>query len=298
MHKALSRTQRDNIEGYLFISPAVIFFSVFVVFPFLFSIYLSFNKWTGGSMLNVKFVGFDQYVRALTDPDFWQALFNTVYYTVVTATCLVTLSLLLAMALNKAFFARLLFRGAFFAPVVMSTTVCGIIWKWIFSPDYGLFNTFVGIFGIKPQGWMTDPDLAMISIIIMSVWKWLGYNMVIYLAALQNIPAMYHESASLDGANGIQKFRYVTLPLLSNTIWFVVIINIIYSFQVFDQIFVTTEGGPIGSTTVLVYYIYQQGFKYFDLGFASAISWILFLVIFFLTTLQMRLSRSEDGSIF
>jgi multiple sugar transport system permease protein len=295
LSKALNLKARNNSDGLVFILPSVLFFLVFVICPFAYSFGMSFTRWKGGSLLNLAFVGLSQYSKAVSDGRFLQALVNTIYYTGGVTIVLTASGLVLALALNSDIRFKTFFRSAYFVPVVMSTVVVAAIWKWVLDSDRGgLLNSFIGLFGLKPQGWLVDTSLAMPSIILMNCWKWLGYEMVIILAALQNIPRELYEAGDMDGTNGLQTFRYITLPMLSNTIWFLVIVGIINSFQIFDQIFIMTGGGPLGATNVLVYYMYMQAFNSYDLGYASAIAWIMFLIIFAATLFQLRFAREEN----
>jgi multiple sugar transport system permease protein len=276
--------------------PSVLFFIVFVIGPFAYSFYLSFTHWKGGSLLNLQFVGLRQYTKAFGDPRFIQAFLNTLYYTAGATVFITLLGLLAALALNTDIRGKTFFRATYFVPVVMSTVVVAAIWRWVLDADKGgLLNIIIGAIGLKPQGWLVEPALAMPSIILMNCWKWLGYEMVILLAGLQNIPRELYEAGRIDGTKAGQAFRFITLPMLSNVIWFVVIVGIINSFQIFDQIFIMTGGGPLGATNVLVYYMYMQAFNSYDLGYASAIAWIMFVIIFAATILQLRFAREENA---
>jgi multiple sugar transport system permease protein len=288
-----SLRRRDNISGYLFILPSIVFFSLFVLFPFLYSFYLSLHRWNGGKMSDVSFAGLEQYGKALHSPEFWSSLSNTAYYTFGSLILHLIFGLTFAVFLNQKFAGRTFLRAAYFAPVVMSTIVVGVIWRWIYSPETGLLNYFLSFVGIPPIAWLGNPNWAMPSIILMSLWKWVGFHMVIYLAALQGIPKDLYESASIDGASNKQKFLYITFPMLSSTTWFLAITSVINSFQIFDQIYVMTGGGPLDATNVVVYYIYKSAFLYYDMPYASAIAWLLFLVIFAVTMLQMKFARSD-----
>jgi len=285
--------KRENMSGFLFIFPAILFFSVFVLFPFAYSLYLSLHRWNGGKMTDISFVGFEQYAKALQSPEFWSSLGHTTYYTFAALVLHLAFGLTFAVLLNRNIRGRTFLRAAYFTPVVMSTIVVGVIWRWIYSPETGLFNYFLGWFGIEPIAWLGDPDWAMPAIIFMSLWKWVGFHMVIYLAALQGIPKDLYESASIDGATGWQRFKSITLPMLSSTTFFLTVTSIINSFQIFDQIYVMTGGGPLDATNVVVYYIYKSAFLYYDMPYASAIAWLLFLVIFLVTMAQMKFARSD-----
>jgi multiple sugar transport system permease protein len=289
-----SLRRKDTISGYLFILPSIFFFSIFILFPFLYSFYLSLHKWNGGVMTDITFVGLEQYSKALHNPEFWDSLRNTAYYTFGSLILHLMFGLLFAVLLNRKFVGRTFLRAAYFTPVVMSTIVVGVIWRWIYSPETGLLNYFLGFLGLQPIAWLGDPDWAMPAIILMSLWKWVGFHMVIYLAALQGISQDLYESASIDGASTWQKFRSITIPMLKPTTWFLAITSIINSFQIFDQIYVMTGGGPLDATSVVVYYIYKSAFLAYDMPYASAIAWLLFLVIFAITMLQLKFARTDE----
>jgi multiple sugar transport system permease protein len=294
--KSLSIKQRENIDGYIFVFPALVYFAVFVVYPFFFSFFLSLNERTGVKLTDISFVGFKQYVRALHDPEFWDSLSHTMVYTFSTVFFQMAVGLIMAVLLNRNIIGKSLIRAMFFIPVVLSTIVCGKVWSRMFNPDEsGPFNRLIGLVGIHPIPWLRDPQFALLAIIIMSIWKWIGYHMVIYLAALQGISTDYYEAASIEGANGLQKFIKITFPLLANTSWLLVITSIINSFQVFDQIFVMTSGGPVGATNVVVYMIYKSAFVSFDLPYGSTIAWLLFGVIFILTLIQMQIQNRSNS---
>lgn len=291
--KALQR--RENIDGYLFLAPAILFFLLFMIFPFAYSFYLSLHEKTGMKILDLDFVGLKQYATALASPEFGSALKNTLVYTFFVVIFQMLFGLICAVILNRAIKGRTLIRGLIFAPVVLSTIVCGVVWTWMYSPDEaGLINRFLMQFGVKPIAWLRDPNWAMFAVILMSVWKWIGYFMVIYLAAMQDIPTDYYEAADLEGAGTWRKFKSITFPLISNTSWLLFITSIINSFQIFDQIFVMTKGGPLDSTTVLVYYIYNKAFVQFNLPYASAVAWLMFVVIFALTLFQLFIQNKTD----
>ena len=287
--------QKENRDGYLFLLPAILFFAIFMVYPFFYSFYLSLHEKTGMKLTDLSFSGLSQYQTVLADPEFLSSLINTAIFTFSVVFFQMLFGLLTAVILNRALIAKTLTRTFFFIPVVLSTIVCGVIWTWLYSPDdAGLINRALSVIGIEPIAWLKDPKWALFAVIVMSIWKWIGYHMVIYLAGLQGISNDYYEAASLEGANGFQKFSYITFPLLANTSWLLVITSIINSFQIFDQIYTMTKGGPLGSTTVVVYFIYKAGFVTFDLPFASAAAWILFVVIFVLTLFQMKLQSKSN----
>lgn len=287
--------RREDFSGYMFLLPAIILFSAFTFFPFVYSFYLSLSeKVPGGTMSQVTLSGFSQYTKLFADKDFWNSLIVSCKYTFPVVFFHVFFGLLLAVGLNMKIPARSALRSIFFVPYVISMVVCAMIWRFMYSANIGLFNVFISKLGFPRNiGWLTDPRYAMTGIIIMSIWKYVGYHTVIYLAALQDIPKSLYESAEIDGASSWQRFTRITCPLLSNTTWFLIIISIINTFQAFDQVYLMTQGGPLKKTDVIVYYIYRQAFQNFDMPYASAASWILFVIVFVLTAIQMKVSKRD-----
>lgn len=271
----------------MFLSPTLVVFSIFVLFPVFFSFYLSFHKWNMFASSSTP-VGFDNYVRVLTTPEFWLVLKNTAIYTLGTVPLNMALALGVAVILNKKIAGRRFLRTAFFAPVVMSSVAAAVIWRWVYEPNFGLLNYVLGWFGIPSINWLNDPTAAMFGLIVMGVWKTFGVNMVLFAAGLQGIPDHYYEAAQIDGAGRLAQFWNITLPLLSPTTFFILVMSVIGSFQVFDTVYVLTSGGPLGTTKVLVFYLYEHAFKYFEMGYASAVAYLLFALIFALTLLQVK----------
>lgn len=273
----------------LFLAPDLIGFLSFTLVPVVASLALSFVHWN--LIGSPRFAGLDNYRTAFADPMFWKVVFNTTYYTVGTVPTGVALSLGLAVLLNRKLRGIVLLRALYFLPVVSSTVAVALVWRWLYEPDFGAINYFLSRLGISPLGWLTTTEWAMPAVILMSIWKGLGYNMVIFLAGLQGIPRHLYEAAAIDGATGWQRFWHITVPLLSPTTFFVTVVATIGSFQVFSQVYVMTRGGPAEATTTIVYYIYQKGFREFDMGYASALAWLLFAVVFVFTLVQFRLQR-------
>ncbi|HTX99563.1 MAG TPA: sugar ABC transporter permease [Bacteroidota bacterium] len=275
-----------------FLSPTMIVFSVFVLFPVVFSFYLSFQEWNmfGGKRV---FIGLTNYAAILRSTEFWDVLKNTVVYTVGTVPLNMALSLVIAFFLNKKLAGRKLLRTAFFTPVIMSSVAAAVIWRWVYEPNFGLANYLLGVFHIPAVNWLNDPTAAMFALIVMGVWKSFGFNMVLFSAGLQGIPKHYYEAAEIDGAGRWRRFWNITIPLLSPTTFFVLVMTVIGSFQVFDTVYVLTSGGPLGSTKVLVFYLYEHAFKYFDMGYASAVAYLLFAIVFILTMVQTRYLRDK-----
>jgi multiple sugar transport system permease protein len=270
----------------VFLAPTLIGLAVLSAGPILAALGISFTKWD--LITPPQFVGLDNYLRLAGDDRFFKALRNTVFYTVVSVPLGLALALGLAVALNQQIRGIAWIRTAYFLPLVTSATAVALVWLWIYSPT-GLLNTFLGTFGIAPQRWVADPTLAMPSIIVMSIWQGLPANVIIFLAGLQAIPVEYYDAASVDGAGRRSRFRHVTLPLLTPSVFFTGILALIGSFQVFDQVYVMANPGKPGDATItLVYFIYENGFRNFKMGYASAASWVLFLVVAVLTGLYFR----------
>jgi multiple sugar transport system permease protein len=285
---------RKEWSAYLFLTPAFILMGIFTLFAVGFSLYLSFHQW---DILNPQkpYVGLQNYRELRSDAYFRQAVKNTAYFTLGTVPLSVVFGLLIALLLNRQIRGRAIFRTLFYLPVVTPLIVSGLIWKWVLDGDFGLLNYYIGKIGISPQLWLANPSLAMPSVIMTSVWATVGFTMLVYLAGLQAIPQEYYEAAAVDGAGGWKQFRHITLPLLAPSTFFVTVYLVISSFQVFDQIFIMTNGGPLRATTTVVYYIWQAGFQQFTMGYASAMAYALFAIIFVFTILQVVLyNRRTD----
>lgn len=268
---------------------------VFLMAPVLSSLVLSFSEWD--LIGEISWIGLDNYVTALGDPAVLGALKNTLTFILGYLPSVVIIALGLALLLNRHIKGRVVFRAIYFVPVVTSWVAVSLIWKWLLNPQYGLVNFALGAIGIKGPGWLFDPAWAMTGVILTSVWKDIGFVTVIYLAGLQDIPEPLYEAAALDGATPWQRFWSITFPMLAPTTFFVTTISLISSFQVFDQVWIMTQGGPAGATSVMVELIYKNAFSYYRMGYASAISWVLFALIFAVTIaqnlLQKRLDRSD-----
>ncbi len=274
-----------SFMGWVFILPALIGTFIFIVIPVIFSFGLSFVGW---DLINKpQFVGIDNYSKIFTDPLFGKILLNTIIYAITTSIFGVIIPLVLACILNSKIRGSEFFKTAYFLPFVTPMIVIAVIWQWIFDPNIGILNHFLNLH----INWLYDANFAMPAMIIVSVWKLIGYNMVIFLAGLSALNQSVFESAKIDGANVFNTFRYVTVPMLSPTIFFVVVITCISSFQVFDLIYLMTAGGPLDSTNVLVYAIYKNAFEYFKIGQASAIAYVLFAIILTLTLIQWQLRK-------
>jgi multiple sugar transport system permease protein len=289
------RRIRHEWSAYLFIAPGLLLFSVFTFGAMIFSLYLTFHHW---SIIepDKPFVGLDNYDRLIHDESFRRAAINTVYFTGASVPCTMAIGLGIALLLNQPLRGRSIFRTIYFLPVVTPFVVVSIIWKWLYQPDYGLFNFYLLKTHLidQPLLWLSSENLAMPSVILMSVWGGIGYSMVIYLAGLQSIPEELYEAAEVDGAGAWARLRYITIPMLRPTTLFLLVIGIIGSFQVFTQIFIMTSGGPVEHTTTMVYFIYQTAFQFFDMGYASTLAYALFLMLLVFTVINLRLSRKAD----
>ncbi len=293
----LQHERAESRAGWVFIAPALVLIGVFFVIPVLGALVLSFTDfdiYSIGDPANTRFVGLGNYHALLADPLFWKALRNTAYYVVVGGPLSVVVSLAAAMLVN----ARLvrwkpLFRSAFFAPWVTTLVAVALVWRYLYHPQYGLLNAFLGLVGVGPVDWLGNPHWAMPAIILMSVWKNFGYNMLIFLAGLQTIPPQLYEAAELDGAGTWQRFRQVTVPMLGPTFVFVGVVTMIAAFQIFSEPYVMTQGGPLKSTLTLVLFMYEQGFRWWRLGFAAAVAVVLGLLTLAGTAVQLRLRRER-----
>ena len=285
-----SLRRQETIAGYLFLLPNILGFLIFSSIPVMVTLSISLLDWD--LIRPPRFVGIDNYVKLLTaDATFTRVLVNTAYYVVGTVPAGVILSLLLALAMNANVRGISFFRAAFFIPVISASVAVAMMWRWIFNTDYGLLNLWFTSVGLPRIPWLSSTAWAMPALIIMAVWKNLGFNMIIFLAGLQGIPAQLYEAAAIDGATGWHRFRYITLPMLAPTTFFVLIISVIGSFQVFDLAFVLTKGGPGEATNTMVMYIYNQAFQFFHMGYAAAIAWVLFAIIFVITLAQTQLQK-------
>lgn len=278
--------RRNNITGVLFLLPNLVLLMALTLFPVLYAFYLGFFQWD--IISEPVFVGLENYLRLARSERFWQVLFNTVYYTVGTVPLQLFVALIIAVLLNQGIRGKTAYRMVFFLPVVTSWVAVALLFRWLYNPDFGLINYVLSFVGIPPLPWLSSPGMAMPAVILTNVWKSMGYFAVIFLAGLQGVPQEMLESASIDGAGPFRRFINITLPMLTPTLFFVIIISIIQSFQVFEQVLVMTEGGPMDATNVLVLHIYDNAFRWFRMGYAVSMAWTLFVVIFVLTLLQMK----------
>lgn len=275
----------ERFAGWVFILPALLGTLIFIVIPVICSFGLSFTKW---DLLNpIRFVGLDNYKEIFSEALFFKIFWNTVVFAISTSVLGVIIPLVLACILNSKIRGSEFYKTAYFLPFITPMIVIGVVWEWIFDPNIGLLNHILHLH----INWLYDTHFAMPALIIVSVWKLIGYNMVIFLSSLSGISQSMFEAAKIDGATPFQTFKNVTIPLLSPSIFFVVIITAISSFQVFDLIYLMTQGGPLDSTNVLVYAIYKNAFEYFNVGKASAIAYVLFFIILVLTLVQWSLRK-------
>jgi len=282
-------TKKERSEGFLFVLPWFIGFLLFQAAPIIQSLSLSFTEWD--LMSKPLFVGFNNYVHLFSkDPLFWKSLKVTLIYALCSIPLCVITALIVALLLNQAIPGRSVLRAIYYLPAITSGVAVSMAWRLIYNPDFGLLNYLLLKFGIHGPAWLSDTKWALPSIIIMAIWA-SGATMILYLAGLQGIPRYLYEAAELDGANSFQKFTKVTLPMLTPTIFFNIVISLIGSLQIFTEAYVMTGGGPQYSTYFYSLYIYENAFRYFKMGYASALAWIIFIVILVLTILQVYLSK-------
>ena len=288
---------REDLTGWAFAAPFMILFGTFLAFPIIASFALSFTSFglrDLASPIGATFVGLKNYVDLLADPLFWKSLINTFYFVVIGVPLTLALGLLIANALNRGVTKfRTAFRVGYYLPVITSIVAIAVVWRFLLNPDVGLINMLLASLGITGPAWLADPLLAMPSIIAMAVWRNLGFAMVVFLAGMQAIPATLYEAASIDGAGRWQLFRFITIPMLRPTILFMTVITTIGYLQLFEEPFVMTDGGPLDSTLSVTMYMYQQGFRFFHQGYASAVAYVLFVIVAFVAFLQFKFLRSD-----
>jgi multiple sugar transport system permease protein len=283
--------------AWLFLAPALVVLAVFFFLPVLAALGMSltdFDLYALADYENLRFVGLQNYADLLRQPLFWKSLGNTFYFVLLGVPLSLGASLGAALLVNsKLARFRNVYRTIYFAPVVTTMVAVAVVWRYIFHTRYGFLNYILGFFGIDPIDWMGDPQWAMPAIVILAVWKNFGYNMIILLAALQSIPEDLYEAGRIDGASGWQLFRHVTLPGLAPVLLLVSILTMTGYFQLFAEPYVMTEGGPLQSTLSVLYFMYEEGFKWWSLGRASAVAFLLFVLMFVITLLQLRVARRQ-----
>ncbi|GGQ18474.1 carbohydrate ABC transporter permease [Streptomyces mutabilis] len=288
---ALRRVRSGN--GLVFVLPFLLVFGLFMVWPIVQGLWMSFTD-SSLALRDTDFVGFGNYAEAFGDPDVWSSLGNTVFFTVVSSVPLVLVALAMALLVHSGLAGQWAWRLSFFAPYLLPVTVVTMIWAWLYQPELGLGNQLLDALGMAPVGWLSDDSVAMWSVAALTVWWTVGFNFLLYLAALQSLPTTFDEAAALDGAGAWRRLWSITLPQLRRTTGLVAMLQILASLKVFDQIYILTKGGPNGSTRPVLEYVYDVGFTGYRLGYASAISYLFFALIVVVSLVQLRLFRRED----
>lgn len=289
------RPRRDHAAGWAFIAPFAIAFAAFLLWPMIHGLWLSFTDQSltgnGGGL-----IGFANYAEAFADPDMWRSLGNTAWFTLISTVPLVVVALVMAVLVEQGLPGQWLWRLSYFMPFLLASTVVSQIWIWIFNPQIGAANGILGIFGLEPMAWLQNPDTAMMGIVIATVWWTVGFNFLLYLAALQNIPAQHYEAAALDGAGKWRQLWSITLPQLAPTTVLIVMLQVLASLKLFDQVFQMTAGGPGGATRSIVQYIFESGFTGFRFGYSAAISYVFFAIIIIISIVQFRVTRARRAN--
>jgi multiple sugar transport system permease protein len=281
--------RRGRWLGYIYGGPVIIAFLVFNLYPMALGLYLSFTSWD--ILRPPTFIGLRNWADLFSDELLLRAVLQTLYYAIASVAGATVLSLALALLLNRRLRTIGFYRTFFFLPAVTSLVAIAMVWRWIYNTEFGVLNAFLGSLGLNPVNWLGDPVLAMPAVILMSIWRSAGFNTVLFLAGLQGVPQEYYEAAEIDGANRWDRFWHITLPLVSPTTFFVVVNGLIGSWQVFDQVYILTRGGPLLSTVTVVYLIYSNGFEWYKTGYASAMAYGLFLILIVLTAVQFILQK-------
>jgi len=292
MHsKKSGRLSGAKLLPYLLVSPYLVFVSVFVLFPVLFCLFLTFHKWN--IIAPMQFAGTDNYSRLFQDRLFWKAIGNTLKFLLLHIPLQLVLSLTLAWLLNQKIRAVSFFRASFFMPVIVSGVVVTILWQQLLGYDSGLINRLLTTIGIKKVGWLVDPDMAIYSIAVMATWKNVGLYVILFLIGLQTVPPQYYEAAELDGASRWQQFYHITLPMINPTIFMVVILSTIGGFSLFIEPYIMTGGGPLNTTLSAVLYIYKQAFQYYNMGYSATLGFFYALMIMTVVVLQKKFIEKE-----
>jgi len=288
----MNKSRSLNLSVAFFVIPFMAIYLIFQIYPLFQAVFASFFNWdllTSGK----KFIGFKNYSKMFTDPIFWRSFLNTLQFVVYSTPLLIATGLLFAILFNGTGSRKGTFRTVFFAPYVFSVSVTTLIWGFMFNPQKGLLGAFSRILGAEPIYWLTDPHFAMAAIIICTLWWTVGFNMVLFLAGLQDIDPSLYEASALEGAGAWQNFIHITLPGLRRTLELVTVLQIIASFQIFGQVYILTKGGPGGTTRVLIQYIYETGFRDYALGYASAMAFVLFVAMFLVSMLQLTFAEEK-----
>ncbi|MDO4338275.1 MAG: sugar ABC transporter permease [Eubacteriales bacterium] len=290
------RKRNERMTAYAFVAPGVILLIAFLVVPMIYTVYYSGFKYQIMRPNDITFIGLDNYTKLFSDKNFWQALKNTVYFTVIVVPCQCALALALALLVSKKFRGVAVFRTMYFSPQLTSMVVISVLWSVLYNanPNTGLINSILVSLGMEPVNFLTNADTAMNSIIFMSAWQGAGYQMMIFLAGLQGIPRDQYEAASVDGATKFKQFLYITLPGLKGTIKYVIMITMIQAMKLFTQPYVMTQGGPKNSTKTLVYYIYTQGFQKGNFGYACSIAAVFFIIVVCMSMAMKKVTAATD----
>ncbi len=288
----LSDTHKRYLYAYLFFLPFGLFFLVFKIVPFVQALRLTLYKWDifGAP----KFIGLTNYQKVFTTTRFWETLWHTIYFTLMTVPFLVLFGFLLAVLINSKIFFKGFFRSAFYAPYVLSISVVCLTWQLLYNPSFGMFNGALQGLGFEPIRWLMDKNWAMPAVAMTTVWWTIGFNFLIYLAGLQQISATYYEAAEIDGARGWQQLVYITFPLLRRSHILVTVLQVIASLQIFGQVYIMTGGGPGGKTRVTIQYIYEEGFRYFHMGYAQTVAFVFFVLMIGVSFAQIRLMLTQE----
>ncbi len=293
MGKISSLLKKQEHTAWIFLLPELLLLAVFVVLPIFMSLQYGFTKYD--VLSPARWIGIRNYVKLLHDDLFWKSLRNTLYFSGVTIPIELAIGLTLALLLNTKIFLRGFFRSAYFLPVVTPIIATAMVWNFLYNPSAGIFNYFLSSLGLPAQNWLTDPKLAMPSVMAMSIWHEVGFEMIVFLAALQGIPSHLYEAAKLDGAGKWRCFWYITIPCLKPAFLFVSVMLTIYSFQIFGQIYVMTAGGPANATITVVYNIYMKAFQYLKMGYAASMALVLFVIIFMISFMNIKFFGKEVG---
>ncbi|PNR97645.1 carbohydrate ABC transporter permease [Petrotoga olearia] len=285
--------KKNSIKGYLFFLPFGVLYGLFLIYPLINGFRMSFFDWD--LFGEPQFIGLQNFSKMFNDPTFWSSLWHTIYFVILTVPILVILGFLMALLLNSKIYMKRLFRMLFFFPYVLSITIVCSIWAFLYQPHFGIIDKIFEIIGINYTGWLLDPKTAMPAIALTTIWWTLGFNVILYLAGLQEISDSVYEAATIDGANSFQKTIFITIPLLKRTHALVLVLQTIASLQIFGQVYIMTGGGPQGSTRVLIQYIYDQGFRYFRMGYAQAMALFFFAIMFVIAFIQIRLTLRTGG---
>lgn len=294
--KLTGRKRDERVAAYIFVAPAVILLIAFLVVPMIYTVYFSGFKYQIMRPDAMKFIGFENYQKLFSDKNFWLALKNTVYFTVIVVPCQCALALALALLVSKKFRGVAVFRTMYFAPQLTSMVVISVLWSVLYNanPNTGLINSILVSLGMSPIKFLSDANTAMNSIIFMSAWQGAGYQMMIFLAGLQGIPRDQYEASSVDGATKFKQFLYITLPGLKGTIKYVIMITMIQAMKLFTQPYIMTQGGPKNSTKTLVYYIYTQGFQKGNFGYACSIAAVFFVIVVCMSMAMKKVTAATD----